>query len=507
MSQTTKKMMSLELEFIDTTAHGFINWIDAISGDSLATLGLGETAMDSDGNDTGGSKFLEWNLEGVDYIKITGGGIQFDEQRSLSIDGERDIITIDEYGNEIITPTAYVPSQIQLNAADYTDIEKASVIYPYVEPVLDENNIPVEQPQSDGWTNLNNVKVEYADNTNAMIFEHEHAIAFSNPVSNRLMGEIDMVNEAFVWYGAFSLGSVVEDSMFEIKRTNPEKYNFSINADVDNKPEIAFKKEDVVVWSMSVDTNLILKDINGNGLEISDTATTFTGEIIYQGQPLIDYFYEKTALDDGVLDTRYYIKSEVDSLISDAEERIKEDIRLEFLPKIEEVADLASGLPIYYTYDTDWIKVEYTTIDEEYDLPNSAEVNSIYYAELEDTFHIYDTTFTQMTTIDVNNKSFPRVFEVGDYYGVSVLSNIDVYEWDGSGWNNTALDEVDVYTEIDHKSDIVNDGVYKVTSTGKYYEMSGELIKIDNPLPVVSNVMSLPDQFNPMMMIVKNVFI
>mgnify|MGYP000951979450 FL=1 len=111
MSNITKTMMSLELEFIEPTAHGFINWVNS-SGQSLATLGLGSTAIivDDGGNEvsTGGARYLEWNLNGVDYIKITGGGIQFDEQRSLSIDSIRTVYN--EY-NQAIGQENYISSQ------------------------------------------------------------------------------------------------------------------------------------------------------------------------------------------------------------------------------------------------------------------------------------------------------------------------------------------------------------------------------------------------------------
>ena len=299
MSNITKTMMSLELEFIEPTAHGFINWVNS-NGESLATLGLGSTAItvDGDGNEvsTGGARYLEWNLNGVDFIKITGGGIQFDEQRSLSIDSTRSVYN--EY-NQIIGEENYISSQIHLNNLNYKDttlFEKANIIY--------TEGVRFEE--------LKKIKTNYASKTNAMILEHENTIAFSNPVSKRLIGQIDTVNEAFIWYGAFSLGSVVSDSYFEIKRVD-SKYNITLNAATDKKPEIGFKYEDVLQWSINVTTNnLHIKNTSGQGIELrSNNQVYFTGEIIYNNQPLLDYFYTQQQLNDGVLDSRYFTELEI----------------------------------------------------------------------------------------------------------------------------------------------------------------------------------------------------
>jgi hypothetical protein len=309
MSQATDKLMSLELEFIDQTSHGFISWVDFDSGEQLATLGLGSTAkdiqVDGQGNqvgvDNGGPKFLEWNLLGVDFIKITGGSIQFDEERSLIVDSTRDVISVDEFGDETITVENYNPSQILLNAPDYTDesiYEPASVIY------RQDLSLPFED-QDPRYQELTNIKNDYVDNTNAMVFEHENAIVFANPVSKRLLGVMDTVNESFGWYGSFSLGSVVDDSYFEIKRTQNVKRNFTLNADTDYKPEIGFKYEDVLVWSVRVeDNNFHIKNESGYGVEVlnDEDAVKFTGEIIYNDTPLIDYFYIKPDADDKFVD-------------------------------------------------------------------------------------------------------------------------------------------------------------------------------------------------------------
>lgn len=299
MSNITKTMMSLELEFIEPTAHGFINWVNS-SGQSLATLGLGSTAIivDDGGNEvsTGGARYLEWNLNGVDYIKITGGGIQFDEQRSLSIDSIRTVYN--EY-NQAIGQENYISSQIHLNNPNYKDttkFEPANVIY--------TEGLRFEE--------LKKIKTSYASKTNAMILEHENTIAFSNPVSKRLIGQIDTINEAFVWYGAFSLGSVVSDSMFEIKRVD-SRYNLTLNAATNKKPEIGFKYEDTLQWSINVNANnLNIKNISGQGIELrSNNSVFFTGEIIYNNTPLLDYFYTQQQLDDGILDIRYFTENEI----------------------------------------------------------------------------------------------------------------------------------------------------------------------------------------------------
>lgn len=327
MSETVKKFTGLELEFMDPTTHGFISWMDFNTGKPLATLGLGSTAKDIGTNDqgetigidNGGSKYLEWNLQDVDYIKITGGDIQFDNQCSLSVNSTKDIIIEDEYGKETITPETYIPSQIQLNLPNYTDIEKANIIYPYIPPILVGNEY-VEQKQTEDYLRLKTIKDEYTDNTNALTIEHENAIVFINPMTKRLLGEIDTVNESFGWYGAFAFGDPAEDSMLETKRVDPLKYNLTLNADANNLAQLAFKKEDAVVWSVSATVeNLNITNENGNGILITDANVTFTGEIIYQGTSLMDYFYTQTVLDEGALDTRYYTKDEVNTIVSNIE--------------------------------------------------------------------------------------------------------------------------------------------------------------------------------------------
>lgn len=501
MSQTTKKMMSLELEFIEPTAHGFISWVDYETGEPLATLGLGSTGKDSgedaEGNtigiDNGGAKYLEWNLDGVDYIKVTGGGIQFDEQRSLSIDSMMDVDVEDEYGDITVEQISYIPSQIQLNSQDYTTYEFANVIYE--SDMQDINGDGIETEQNKDYQDLLDNKTKYADNTNAMIFEHENAIAFVNPITERMIGMVDTVNESLAWYGAFALGDPVADSYFEIKRIDPTKQNFTLNADDLNIPSLSFKKEDVIQWSISVDTNLILKNVDGHGIDISDTAVTFTDEIIYQGQPLIDYFYEKTILDDGVLDARYYIKEEIDTLISEAEERVKEELR----PIAKEAIDMILGASTYYMYDSEWVEITYIAVDEEYDLPDTAEYSDIYYAELEDKWLRYNIdTFDILPVQSIENKEFPHIIKLGDYALVNeTLGSNTIYKWDGNSWIETNLNEDDIYTNISHKSDISIDGVYKVVLTNKFYKYEAEeFIEIDNPLPEYDNEYNLPDQFN-----------
>jgi len=301
MSNITKTMMSLELEFIEPTAHGFINWVDSV-GNSLATLGLGSTAIivDGEGNETstGGVRYLEWNLVNVDFIKITGGGIQFDEQRSLSINSIRPVY--DQYDQLTGEEEDYISSQIHLNNANYKDetiFEPANIIY----------------TEGLRFNELKKIKAAYVSKTNAMILEHENTIAFSNPVSKRLLGQIDTINEVFVWYGSFSLGSVVDDSYFEIKRVD-SKYNLTLNAATNKNPEIGFKYEDVMMWVINVSTNnLHLKDMSGHGIELkNNNSVLFTGEIIYNNTTLPEYFYTQSVLDDGVLDARYYTKTQLD---------------------------------------------------------------------------------------------------------------------------------------------------------------------------------------------------
>lgn len=540
MSQTTKKMMSLELEFIDPTAHGFVSWVDVETGQVLSTLGLGSTAKDIDyddegnqiGVDNGGAKYLEWSLDGVDYIKVIGGGIQFDEERSLEIVSSRDIY---EFG-EFVRTEDYVNSRIHLNNPDYTVYEKANVLHEL------DPDAPEDSDVNDRYFELEEIKTNYEGKTNAMILEHENAIVFTNPITNRMMGEIDMINEAFVWYGAFSLGAVVDDSYFEIKRTDSNKYNFTINADTDLNPEIGFKYEDVILWSIKVENNnFSIKNVEGYGLDVKNDVdeVEFTGEIIYKDNTLDDRFYTQTLLDEGVLDSRYYTETELDEGILDVryytETELDEgaldelyyrkfdvdafvdalNIELENLTSkidlLEEriiLLEAASGnLEIYYRFNTDtntWVKFSPIHVDEHYDLPDEAEEESIWFAELEDSLYRYrNLTFELvLPTTQTIEDDLPEYIEEGDLcYTTGSYGSETYWRWDGDAWQQAAdinsLD--DVYTTTPHKSDIDLElaeagDIFKISSTDKFYKVVlGELEEIEDPIPLVSYK---PDQID-----------
>ncbi len=509
MSTTIKKMMQLDLEFIDKTGHGFINWVDLETGNTLASLGQGSTGLDSEGNSTGGVKYLEWNLQGVDFIKVIGGGIQFDEQRSLSIDSTRD--TYDINGN-INGTEGYISSQIQLNNPDYTDVsffEPANVVYEF------NFDLP-DIMQDPRYIELEDIKTNYADNTNAMILEHENAIAFANPVSKRIMGLVDTVNEAFVWYGAFSLGDVVDDSSFEIKRTDV-KYNLTINAETDKIPEIGFKYENTILWSLNITTNNFqIKNTAGYGIELlnDEDAVRFTGEIYYQDTALLEYFYTRTQLDDGILDFKYYTETELDVGILDNRYYTETELDAGMLDnryytetELNERISKLEDEDKYYDYiDGDWVIIELGFVDEDYDLQTLAPSDGYWYAELEDQY--YRAT-TVISTIEINDiDDLPKIIDVDDV----ALADTDIYEWDGTDWIlNAALSEEDYYTTIVHKSDIVdpnNGDVFKISATSKYYEyVNDEFVLIDNPLPYYADSSHLPTQYNLDDRIVKLVFI
>lgn len=489
MSNITKTMMSLELEFIEPTAHGFINWVDS-SGNSLATLGLGSTAKAVDGNgnevSTGGVKYLEWNLIDVDFIKITGGGIQFDEQRSLSIDSIRTVYN--EY-NQAIGQENYISSQIHLNNSNYKDLTKfepANIIY--------TEGLRFEE--------LKKIKTSYASKTNALILEHENTIAFSNPVSKRLIGQIDTVNEAFVWYGAFSLGSIVSDSLFEIKRVD-SKYNLTLNATTNKKPEIGFKYEDVLQWSINVNANnLNIKNISGQGIELrNDNSVLFTGEIVYNNMPLLNYFYTQEQLNNGILDTRYYIENEVDTIIENSiniaklelNNRINElELRIN---ELENSVDLRYDELFVYKNE-EWVNITNTIlkIDEYEDrILLTPEENDIIYSEAENRY--YNNLWQQQTIETINDmKDMPWVLKINDL----CIDNNTVYKWDGNNWEIDGQQSVeDYYITAIHLSSInnpINEKIYKITSTGKFYKYTnGEFISSESPIP---DLAYRPSQYN-----------
>jgi len=506
MSNITKTMMSLELEFIEPTAHGFINWINS-NGQSLATLGLGSTAItiDNNGNETNtnGPKYLEWNLIGVDYIKITGGGIQFDEQRSLSIDSVKPIYN--EY-NEVSGEENYISSQIHLNNANYLDISK-------FEPA---NIIHTEGAR---FNELQKIKTNYKSKTNAMIFEHENDIAFTNPVSKRLIGHIDTINEAFIWYGSFSLGSIVEDSYFEIKRVD-SKFNLTLNATTNKNPELVFKYENLPIWFINViSNNLNLKNIDGNGIELNNNSVIFSGEIIYNNKPLLEYFYTQEQLNEGVLDERYYTQEQLNEGILDERYYTQEQSDNNYYYKSEideEINKIKQAIgeidlhdiynkvyknTIYFIYDineTKWIKIMPKIFDEFYDINNQSDKDGLFYVEKEDRYYIHkfnNWTIISLTTISTLN--LPKVYTDNDYVFSYIYNRIYKYNTSLNNWVETNLNVNDFYIEIQHKSDIIepiNDKIYKINSTNKYYKYTDNIfIKIENPLPYVY---SLPNQYN-----------
>ncbi len=521
MSTIVNRMMALELEFVNSETFGYIAWFDfpqepenendIVPQVQVSTLGLGSSE----------DKFLTWSLDELNYIKITGGGIQFDSNAWFRTESSRP--TINEYGDPGEDET-FTNCKVSFGK-NTSDMELASYIP--AGPNMDlgpETEINVWTEEEKRYEELRLIKEEYANNDTAFVIEHDNAIAFANPVTGRLIGSIDTVGEAFNWYGAFSLGSETEDSTFEVKRVDENKYNITLNADVNLIPELAFKYENVKSWSIYMDTDIYIKNNNDNGIIIKDTEVEFTGEIIYQNSPLLDYFYTQTILDNGQLDDRYYTETELDNGQLDDRYYTETELNTIFLDYSliththdtytrAEVDNIISTLnagnrePIYYEFINDeWTEITLNITDENYDLQYENTNDGEYWlAELEN--NIYKNVSGSWNTIyniDITYPdSLPHVLIIGE----TGITNGRLYEWNGSSWQFVKNESELTYTIVLHKSNIsspVEGDEFKISATKKFYKYEGgELITMDAPHPLYN---SLPSQYNITNRVVKYSF-
>jgi uncharacterized repeat protein (TIGR02543 family) len=251
-------MMQVDLELPDVSGWGAVRWIgeDGVVGATLGYGASGAVAGDPlpDGTPTriptGGRRYIEWDLNpskidggGIEYIKVTGGSFLFDEDKTLIA-----------YGNIDDPDSTYIKSQFLLNVKDYTvyNFEKANIVA--TGEKLDKINAGKEK-------NLRN----------AMVIEHESNIIIANVMTERLLGHINTLDEAFSWYGIFSLGDPVLNSMFEIKRELEDRYNLTLNSVQTLNPEIVFERNNDKLWHVYIDpdkTFHIKTDTTDIGIEI-----------------------------------------------------------------------------------------------------------------------------------------------------------------------------------------------------------------------------------------------
>jgi len=511
MSIIVNRMMALELEFVNSEAFGYIAWFDVppepenendpiIPQTQVATLGLGSTT----------DKFITWSLAELDYIKITGGGLQFDSTAWFKTKNSKP--QFNEYGDPI-EDKIFTNCKVSFNQ-DLTGMEYASYLPIGPDLTIDPENYTDEEKR---YEELKAIKEEYANNNTALLIEHENAIAFSNPVTGRLIGSIDTVGEAFNWYGAFSLGSETEDSTFEVKRVDVNKFNITLNADTNLMPELAFKYENIKSWSIYMDTDLHIKNNNDNGIIIKNTEIEFTGEIIYQDVFLSDYFYAQTELNDGILDERYYTETELNDGILDeryyTETELNDGILDERYYTKTEVDDIISALdlnslkPIYYEFINDeWVEITLNITDEYYDLQNeTVEDDEYWLAELED--DIYKRVSDSWVSIIQVEITYPELLPHVLVIGETGITNDKLYEWNGNNWQFIKNENELTYTIVLHKSDIIDPmegDEFKINATNKFYRYeNGELVIMDTPHPLYD---SLPSQYDIINKVVKYSF-
>lgn len=467
MASTTKKFMYIDLEFMDAEKYGYINLMNS-AGDVGATVGMGNVEENSIGF-YGTDEMEEFEI--AKYNNVVISNYNKDENGEI---------------------TEYLPVNFIMRGSE-SKIEYEREING---ELIKQGSFALNKDNLNTYEKANGVEWDLEDENgnpkSAMGLEHSSAIAFINPDTNRLIGVIDTVKETFTWDGGFSFGEVAEDSLFEVKISNDEKMNFTLNAEPNINPILGVKRDNTLVWKFEAkDGELFIGDTNDKGFKVIDGGDVeFTGEIIYNGSPIVSYFYKQSELDDGILDSRYYTETEIDDNYF-----TKDEITSNYYDKnqtIEEIEARASQIPnimeergLYQFIDNAWTRVEYEELDERYDIPDDADPETIYYCKLENGFFKGDDSQIspdyEISFLDI---PIPEIDDV--YFSIYRKS---LYKFDGEQWNtfSPSTPEEEIVKVSQHKKDIdlesvVDEEIYYIENTDKFYKvLGGVLEEIDVP--------------------------
>lgn len=136
----------------------------------------------------------------------------------------------------------------------------------------------------------------------------------------------------------------------------------------------------------------------------------------------------------------------------------------------------------YFRYDLDtntWNKIEYTQVDEQYDIPSDAEDDTFWYAEREQ--QLYEKRNSSLYTLTINGEveivdDLPAPVDGELAYSLQYKRHY-IYNESGNYWSYTSPDEP-LVVEIAHKSDIdlstaIEGQAFYITQTDKIYEYDG----------------------------------
>ena len=155
----------------------------------------------------------------------------------------------------------------------------------------------------------------------------------------------------------------------------------------------------------------------------------------------------------------------------------------------------------YFRYDADtntWNKIEYTLIDEQYDIPSDAENDTFWYAEKEQ--QLYEKRNDSLYTLTINDEveivdDLPAPADGEVAYDLSSKRHYK-YNESGDYWSYISPDSP-LVIEVDHKSDIdlstaISGQVYYITSTDKIYEYNGINLIENRPSFIYSDNNHMP---------------